>query len=185
MLFSIHIICIEIEDYITTVWNSEQNVESINTIYQNSVQSSTYQKWMSNTVKVLRRRMAPPCCGFSVFMGHITEGKLVFTLCVEPYYICTALVNGCYSVCCEKLPQVLELSIHFFFSLFFFYSSRFDRIYCHWPNCLKSIFFLAFTMLSFFYSIGGNIIFNTSRKMHLPLQYVSTQKSKLIKVIYK
>lgn len=23
---------------------------------------------------------------FSVFMGHITEGKLVFTLCVEPYY---------------------------------------------------------------------------------------------------
>lgn len=80
---------------------------------------------------------------FSVFMGHITEGKLVFTLCVEPYYI----VNGCYSVCCEKLPQVLELSIHFFFSLFFFfYSSRFDRIYCHWPNCLKSIFFLAFTM---------------------------------------
>lgn len=83
---------------------------------------------------------------FSVFMGHITEGKLVFTLCVEPYYICTELVNGCYSVCCEKLPQVLELSIHFFFSLFFFYSSRFDRIYCHWPNCLKSIFFLVFTM---------------------------------------
>lgn len=122
MLFSTHKICIEIEDYITTVWSPEQNVESINTIYQNSVQSSTYQKWMSNTVKVLRRRMAPPCCGFSVFMGHITEGKLVFTLCVEPYYICTALVNGCYSVCCEKLPQVLELSIHFFFSLFFFFT---------------------------------------------------------------
>lgn len=122
MLFSIHKICIEIEDYITTVWNPEQNVESINTIYQNSVlKSSTYQKWMSNTVKALRRRMAPPCCVFfSVFMGHITEGKLVFTLCVEPYYICTELVNGCYSVCCEKLPQVLELSIHFFFSLFFF-----------------------------------------------------------------
>lgn len=64
MLFSIHKICIEIEDYITTVWNPEQNVESINTIYQNSVQSSTYQKWMSNTVKALRRRMAPPCCVF-------------------------------------------------------------------------------------------------------------------------
>lgn len=65
MLFSIHKICIEIEDYITTVWNPEQNVESINTIYQNSVlKSSTYQKWMSNTVKALRRRMAPPCCVF-------------------------------------------------------------------------------------------------------------------------
>lgn len=74
MLFSIHKICIEIEDYITTVWNPEQNVESINTICQNSVQSSTYQKWMSNTVKALRRRMAAPCCFFSVFMGHITEG---------------------------------------------------------------------------------------------------------------
>lgn len=65
MLFSIHKICIEIEDYITTVWNPEQNVESINTIYQNSVlKSSTYQKWMSNTVKALRRRMAAPCCFF-------------------------------------------------------------------------------------------------------------------------
>lgn len=123
-------------------------------------------------------------CFFSVFMGHITEGKLVFTLCVEPYYICTELVNGCYSVCCEKLPQVLELSIHFFFSLFFFYSSRFDRIYCHWPNCLKSIF-SCFHNVKSFYSIVGNIIFNTSRKMHLPLQYGSTQKSKLIKVLYK
>lgn len=121
MLFSIHIICIEIDDYITTVWNPEQNVESINTIYQNSVQSSTYQKWMSNTVKALRRRMAPPCCVFLFLWVTLRRASFVFTLCVEPYYICTELVNGCYSVCCEKLPQVLELSIHFFFSLFFFF----------------------------------------------------------------
>lgn len=83
MLFSIHKICIEIEEYITTVWNPEQNVESINTIYQNSVlKSSTYQKWMSNTVKALRRRMAPPCCVFFCFYGSHYGGQArVYSLC--------------------------------------------------------------------------------------------------------
>lgn len=87
MLFSIHKICIEIEDYITTVWNPEQNVESINTIYQNSVQSSTYQKWMSNTVKALRRRMAAPCCCFFCFYGS-HYGRLA-----RVYSPCRALLN--------------------------------------------------------------------------------------------
>lgn len=81
MLFSIHKICIEIEDYITTVWNPEQNVESINTIYQNSVQSSTYQKWMSNTVKALRRRMAAPCFLFCFYGSHYGRLARVYSPC--------------------------------------------------------------------------------------------------------
>lgn len=97
---------------------SWKNVESINIVHQKSVQSSTYQKWISNTIKFLRRRMAPPCC---VFVSWITlrKAELMFTLRVEPYYICMELVNGCYSVCWERLLQVLELSIHFFLACFF------------------------------------------------------------------
>lgn len=62
--------------------------------------------------------MAPPCC---VFVSWITlrKAELMFTLRVEPYYICMELVNGCYSVCWERLLQVLELSIHFFLACFF------------------------------------------------------------------
>lgn len=49
----------------------------------------------------------------------LRKAELMFTLRVDLYYICMELVNGCYSVCWERLLQVLELSIHFFLACFF------------------------------------------------------------------
>lgn len=130
--------------------------------------------------------MAPPCC---VFVSWITlrKAELMFTLRVEPYYICMELVNGCYSVCWERLLQVLELSIHFFLACFFSHPefigfNAIDLIVLRGLFCggvgffggfVFFLFFVGFFFLhsqcKFVFSIGENTIFNTSWKMHLLL----------------